>query len=838
MHKCFSAPGRPRLRPLKARCLAGLLGLGVLSWSAMAAALGLGELELHSGLNQPFNADIDLLDTAGLGPDDLRVALASPEAFAKAGMDRPFFLSDLRFTPVSQGGKLFIHVQSNKAVIEPYLSLLVQVDRPGGQVLRGYTLLIDPPGSVVLAPPRVPTLGSRLAQAAPADAIAPPAAQAPAAAPAALPPASEGKRYEVQKGDTLWTIGKKLQAAGTPTPPNQLVRDIRALNPQRGPLKAGDSLLLPDAAVLPGAPPAAAPEVTEQTASTTAPAEAPAPAPAPDMAASVLNQQLQQNLDEVQGRVKALEAEVANKNQQVQALQGQLAGQPAPATAPAAPGATPAPTASAPATAPAAPAPAQAPTQAQAPAPAATPAPAPAPVAAPTAPMVEDDSWMLQAAALALLVLLGGLLLWRRRRARQPQETLDTDADEPLLATPVAVAPAPAAVAPVPMLDTPAAPARKASPATDALDGASIYIAYGRFNEALGILREGLRREPHREDLRLRILEVLAQQGDAQAYLTEETAMRAQGVPARELENVRERFPKIALALAATSATAAAASSMAVTSVPSPAAAPEPEPEAEPEQPAEAAAALRELDEPEFIADVPADEEADADLLGLDLSELPDLEGLDDFTLPAAPAAEPEPQAAADEFQLNLDDLSLDADWASVDPFDTPAKAVASTPDAEPEAAPVEQGLDANFTSNLNEFPEVFELSEEHYLGDLSDAGGSAEVERVNEFDASALDVEFGGDFDALEPLAEPVEPGSELADLPDLPDLAELDSLSLDFEAIDSQQLAADKLEQARALLDQGEQAQASRLLYELLREGDDASRQDARALLARLEQ
>lgn len=800
MHMRFTPPRRLPLRLLKASCLATALAL-----PGMASALGLGDISLHSGLNQPFNADIELLDVAGLGPEDMRVALASPEAFAKAGLDRPFFLADLRFTPVFRNGRAFIHVASSKAVIEPYLSFVVQVDRPSGQVLRGYTLLIDPPGTVALAPAQIPSAGSRQA----ASAAAAPAVQTTPASPAAdraRPPALEGKRYLVQKGDTLWTITQRLAAAGTPTPANDLARDLRALNPARGPLKAGQSLLLPDVAVLPQA----AGNEPEPAAPTQAgPGSAPTSAPAPDMAASVLNQQLQQNLDDLQAQVKGLESDVASRDQHITDLQNQLSGgKPAApaaaalgATAPAA--STPPPSQPAPATAPASPAPV-----------AVQPAPAaPAPVVAEPV-MAEDDSWMYQIAALLAVVLLLGLLLWRRRSANAPK---------PVAARPPSEAPKPysgPAVAATPGLEeaddsqeTPVAPgpapARKAPPATDALDGASIYIAYGRFNEALGILREGAKREPGRVDLRLRILEVLAMQGDTAAYAEEDRQLRQQGIAAHELDRVRERYPKVALALAASAAAAVALSAEAEPGEPEPLVQAEPEP-------------------------LPAADELPSDL---ELNDLPDLSDL-------GPPAEPA-DADPGEFQLSLDDLSLDADWASIDPFDTPAPRPAGVAEVEPELFEEPMLVDPGFTSNLKELPEVFEMPEEDFLGDF--AAEEVEplvLEPVQEFDASALEVDFERDF-ADAPVAAsnefdltgemPALP--DLDELPSLGELTELGELSLDLDDIESQYDGAEKLDQARALIEDGKAEAASGLLYELLREGDGASRTQARALLAGLE-
>lgn len=64
------------------------------------------ELTLKSTLNQPLVAEIELLDVKELTAAEVVPSLASPEDFAKAGVDRQAFLNDLTFTPVlSAGGK-------------------------------------------------------------------------------------------------------------------------------------------------------------------------------------------------------------------------------------------------------------------------------------------------------------------------------------------------------------------------------------------------------------------------------------------------------------------------------------------------------------------------------------------------------------------------------------------------------------------------------------------------------------------------------------------------------------------------------------------------------------
>ena len=113
--------------------------------SGMAHALGLGELTLKSTLNQPLVAEIELLDVKELTAAEVVPSLASPEDFAKAGVDRQAFLNDLTFTPVlNASGKSILRVTSSKPLSEPMVKFLVQVMWPNGRLLRDYSVLLDP----------------------------------------------------------------------------------------------------------------------------------------------------------------------------------------------------------------------------------------------------------------------------------------------------------------------------------------------------------------------------------------------------------------------------------------------------------------------------------------------------------------------------------------------------------------------------------------------------------------------------------------------------------------------------------------------------------------------
>ena len=77
-----------------------------------AWALGFGDIELQSALNQPFRAQIGLIAT----PEELQglhVSLAAPETFARYGLDRPEFLSDLEFrVTTNAAGRAVVQVSS------------------------------------------------------------------------------------------------------------------------------------------------------------------------------------------------------------------------------------------------------------------------------------------------------------------------------------------------------------------------------------------------------------------------------------------------------------------------------------------------------------------------------------------------------------------------------------------------------------------------------------------------------------------------------------------------------------------------------------------------------
>ena len=102
-----------------------------------AGALGIGDIKVRSNLNQALVAEIPLVTSGSDTLSDIRINLASPEAFAQAGIDRQYFLSKLVFKAVQKSeGTYIIQVTSREPISEPFLNFLLEVNWPQGHLLR------------------------------------------------------------------------------------------------------------------------------------------------------------------------------------------------------------------------------------------------------------------------------------------------------------------------------------------------------------------------------------------------------------------------------------------------------------------------------------------------------------------------------------------------------------------------------------------------------------------------------------------------------------------------------------------------------------------------------
>ncbi len=184
--------------------------LGVMA-SQQVAALGLGNIELRSALNQPLLAEVELVSATPAELNELKITIASPQAFENAGIDRPLFLTKLNFAlNENAAGKPVVRITSRDVVREPFLDFLLELSWSKGKLLREYTILVDPPVMMPAAVPAPLVPAARVSgAAAPTTAASTlPRVQHTAQMPAAAVAPGE---YRTQRNDTLWKVADAVR---------------------------------------------------------------------------------------------------------------------------------------------------------------------------------------------------------------------------------------------------------------------------------------------------------------------------------------------------------------------------------------------------------------------------------------------------------------------------------------------------------------------------------------------------------------------------------------------------------------------------------------------------
>lgn len=902
--------------------------------SGMAHALGLGEVTLKSALNQPLDAEIELLEVRDLGSSEVVPSLATPEEFNKAGVDRQFFLNDLKFTPVLKpNGKSVIRVTSSKPVREPYLNFLVQVLWPNGRLLREYTLLLDPP---LYSPQTTAAAAPQLPVAAPSPrASAPVSRPATPAAPRSPAPGASGastgmagaNEYRTTASDTLWVIAERTRAGGTV---HQSMLAIQDLNPDAfvdgniNRLKNGQVLRLPTEQQIKSRSQAealaqvaaqntawregratAAASGTRQLDATKRNAAGAAPASveskdnlrlvSPESGKSTAgsdkggngdskalrdklavtqesldstrreNDELKSRMGDLQSQLDKLQKLIQLKDDQLAKLQANLAGQgqaqapaqpgavapavpatpaqpPAATTQPSAPAdsapqpvpAQPAPTTESPATPTAPQTPAEGtpdynyqaePPVAPTPAPEAAAPATPAPTDTAPVPPAEESSFLddlfgnpLLLGLLgggALLILLVGLMIMSRRNAVKETELqaalAERDDDTHLDDTPLMdssfdeLNEAPATASVVQPIGEQAVPS-----VTDVLGEADIYIAYGRFSQAAELLLGAIEAEPHRADLRLKLMEVYAELGDREGFARQENELREIGGSQAEIEQLKLRYPAMAVAGVAAGALAQDdldSFDLDDLTLDTP----------DTKRPADDAFDLGDLEADLGRGQKPSDDEflldESLDLGAPSARHEPIGEDIDfglDLAEQYTGGNAREPGDDLSDFSLDLDssDKSASSDDAFLLDLDEPAKPAPAADDAAYE-------LPADFDLSM---PDEHETSAvDSFAHHLEDASAS--------LDRAAEDLRAAHEDASVEPSP---------TDAPDTaPASLEGDD---DFDFLSGTDESATKLDLARAYIDMGDTEGARDILDEVVTEGSDAQRQEARELIAKL--
>ena len=758
---------------------AGLLSAAVISRDGWA--LGLGELALFSYLNEPFRAEVALLEADSLDDKDVHVGLASDAEFERLGVSRDFLLTRIKFEIEGDGSGRRVVLTTEAPLREPYLDFVVEARWPDGRLLREYTVFID-------LPPR-PLMTERQGHSAapenPSDEQTMLADTGTAstngggyANEAAMRP-TPGAQYLVTNADTLWRIASEGAPAGVSV--EQTMLEIVAANPtafQGGNingLKSGYVLQIPDAEDIQIDLATAMDEVvlqneewaqgvTRQSQGLTLVADAeteteteteeasdplgdrdtfpegvvvaqsdadPADEASSDVSAASSAQELETliaTVSRLRESLGSLEAQLAQRDAEVASLRSALAEQQA-----------------------------------------ATPVPivvetAPAPVA-PSVPEHKTLPLWPFFAGFAMLLAGGGLLIWRRKR--QNAEPLD-------LVDPKRALPAEG-------IEEASVASRLSDPqimASKVVEEAQIYIAYGRTDQAVEVLSDALAEGLTSVSLNMCLLECyveLEQFSEAGALL----GRLEQGGNPDLLERARQMLLDAGMTLTSSVGDAVAEHQ---------------------EERIEESDEISVLSELSFSTD-PA----------FDLSEGQDAgsetEWVESAPVPEEPALE---QVGAEEHILDrdaFDEHSLDESVTIIEPEDreTEFEAVLPLTDDEQglQLAPLEDKVDDSTLEVGVNNGERDETS--------SDAAASPDTSGLS---LTPLDAEANG---AETPIVEDFDMDESI--------------YGVETNPVDS------KLDLARAYLDMGDEDGARPVLMEVIKEGDLAQQAEARELLLRLE-
>jgi pilus assembly protein FimV len=807
-------------------------------------------MTLKSKLNQPLSVEIELRDVGGLTAAEITPSLASTQAFVDAGVDRQAFLDDLTFTPViNPEGRSVVRVTSSKPLPDSYVRFLLQVQWPNGRLMRDYSVLLDP---------------------AKFDQPAPTANAPTSTAPAVSKPA----QYTTTAHDTLWEVAAKNRNGASI---QQAMLAIQALNPDAfvdgniNRLKTGHVLRLPDITQSTAlAQPQAIAEVNAQNTAwrqgrrtpksqaagkaqldatkRTQAGNAPSSTKAKDNLSLVSaesakpgvqgkagdnralseklamtqeeldtarrdNEELKSRAADLQSQLDKLQKLIQLKNDQLARLQAEK-GEPATAAMPAQLAGEPE---AAPAT------------------PVTEPAPAPVkPAAGPASTEGKFNDLLTNPIVLgilggaAILVMLLLLLLWARHRnarreeekhlrmaralAEEPQFVSNIDQDLPpdsfegLEVPPpsvkLAAAPAPApvvepVVAPtVASVLAPLAVAVAQENSSDALAQAQSHIDRGHLNQAADVLEQAIKHEPKRSDLRLKLMEVYGLQSDKDGFVTQERQLVANGENHAQVEQLKARFPAMAVLAAGVSAAVAAAALDAqyVKDLLDDKPAPAPQPDT---FDTDFDLSLDEL-EAASPAEIAHNQQTFEALLQQQTEAKADAQDLSDFDLDF----DLDLQLEAPASQSGGDFLSgLEGQVKDVSPVEPPTLTPAALEEFE---------LPEDFDLSLADEPDAPTAKPDAFASELDDV--NAELDRLSQ---------------SLE--HPPIEPSFTAED-------AALGGDELEFDFLSGTDEVATKLDLAQAYIDMGDADGARDILSEVLTEGDEGQRSEAKEMLGKI--
>jgi pilus assembly protein FimV len=162
------------------------------------------------------------------------------------GIERAYFLTELRFEVVIKDGRSLIKITSSKRVTEPFLDFVIRVTWPNNTRLQQVTTFLDPPVSVTQK--EAPASPAIVERAAPVTAPVVAELPVPTADKTDSVASSEGDNsYRVRKHDTLWSVARRVRPSPAVSVPT-MMKVLHKANPEA--FIANNMNLLKDGKVL------------------------------------------------------------------------------------------------------------------------------------------------------------------------------------------------------------------------------------------------------------------------------------------------------------------------------------------------------------------------------------------------------------------------------------------------------------------------------------------------------------------------------------------------------------------------------------------------------------
>ncbi len=186
------AAGHKTMKSIKAKWLLTLLsGTGAGLYPVVSAALGLGDIQIDSRLNQALRARIEIV---GVSDEEWRLIRASiaSQLLSSGDAAHPELLGSVTLSPIEDADhRHFIQVKSSSVFTEPLFDLPIEVSDPTAHVVRSYAVLLDPEETV--SPPQQ-VAASNMSHDVPVAAVTAPQ-PAKAGSAAVAPKAAHTKRH-------------------------------------------------------------------------------------------------------------------------------------------------------------------------------------------------------------------------------------------------------------------------------------------------------------------------------------------------------------------------------------------------------------------------------------------------------------------------------------------------------------------------------------------------------------------------------------------------------------------------------------------------------------------